>query len=89
MTQEDTLPSEISTLLEGSDNARRQRFWNAVLALAMSQSFEQTQTLLRTADAPPLDARKRRDSVVIFSLKRGLSVPETNDILFDCHENTL
>lgn len=59
------------------------------IALAIELGFENTQALLRTAQAPLLDARNRRDSILIFSTNRHLSVPDTNDILFEYNETTL
>ncbi len=59
------------------------------LAVGMELTPEETQTLLRRAGYPPLYAKLPFDSAVIFGLKRGLSVPEINEILFENDLETL
>ncbi len=53
------------------------------IALAMQLNLEETKQLLRIARVQLLDARNRRDSIVIFALKKKLSVPEANEILYE------
>lgn len=53
------------------------------IALAMQLSLEETKRLLRISHKPTLDVRDRRDSIIIFALSRKLSVPDTNDILYE------
>lgn len=52
------------------------------IALAMVLGLDKTGQLLRIARMPLLDARNRRDSIIMFALNRNLTVPETNDILY-------
>ncbi len=59
------------------------------IALAMELGTEKTCRLLRVARMPLLDARNRRDSIVIFALERKLTVPDTNDILYELKEECL
>ncbi|MCI8647724.1 MAG: XRE family transcriptional regulator [Firmicutes bacterium] len=59
------------------------------IALAMELSLEETSHLLRIARMPLLDARNRRDSILIFSLKQALPVPDTNDLLYEFDEPCL
>lgn len=59
------------------------------IALAMKLDFDKTAHLLRIARMPLLDARNRRDSIVIFALNRKLAVPDTNDILYEFGEECL
>lgn len=59
------------------------------IALAMKLKLDETAYLLRIARMPLLDARNRRDSVIIFALSRSLSVPDTNDILYEFNEPCL
>lgn len=59
------------------------------IALAMELDFEKTKQLLRIARLPALDARNRRDSIFLFAINRNLSVPETNDILYEYEEACL
>lgn len=53
------------------------------IALALHLTCPDTGQLLRIARMPALDARNRRDSVILFALNQKLSVPETNDILYE------
>lgn len=59
------------------------------IALAMGLDLEETGRLLRIARMPLLDARNRRDSILIFAVNRKLAVPDTNDILYEFHEPCL
>lgn len=59
------------------------------IALAMKLSLEETRQLLRIARMPLLDARNRRDSIFIFAISRKLTVPETDDILYEFNEPCL
>ena len=59
------------------------------IALAMRLGLDKTRTLLRIAQVASLDARNRRDSIIIFALNRGMAVPDANDILYQYHEECL
>lgn len=59
------------------------------IALAMGLGPDEVKQLLRIAHLPYLDARNRRDSILIFAIGRKLTVPETNDILYDLDEDCL
>ena len=59
------------------------------IALALQLTCPNTIQLLRIARMPALDARNRRDSIILFALNRNLSVPETNDILYELGESCL
>ena len=59
------------------------------IALAMKLNLEETQYLLRIGRMVCLDARNRRDSIVIFGIVRGISVAEVNDILYEFGEDCL
>ena len=59
------------------------------IALGMNLTLDKTAYLLRIARMPSLDARNRRDSVIMFALNRNLSVPDTNDILYQFDEPCL
>ena len=56
------------------------------IALAMRLDLEETKQLLRIARMPFLDARNRRDSIIIFAVNHRLTVPDTNDILYEFNE---
>ena len=55
------------------------------IALAMELPPEETNHLLRIAHMSLLDIRNRRDSIILFALNRALTVPDTNDILYEYH----
>lgn len=59
------------------------------LCLSLSLSLEETQRALALAGAGALYARRTRDSILIFSLKKGLSVTDTNILLYDLSETAL
>lgn len=59
------------------------------MALALSLSPEEADHLLRVARVLRLDPRNRRDSVLLFALRRKLTVPEANDLLYELHEPCL
>lgn len=59
------------------------------LCFGMKLSVYDTQALLKRSGYPQLYPRIRRDSVLIFSLERGLSVMEANELLYDLGEAVL
>lgn len=59
------------------------------IALAMGLDLAETERLLRIARMPRLDARNRRDSILIFAVNRKLTVLDTNDILYEFNEACL
>ena len=57
------------------------------LCLALNLSCEETQRVLKVAGAGALYPRRQRDAVIMFSLRKGLSVMDTNIPLDEfCHE---
>ena len=59
------------------------------LCLSLSLTLEETQRALILADAGALYARRTRDSILIFSLQKGLSVSDANILLYDNSEKPL
>lgn len=59
------------------------------LCLSLSLSLEDTQRALMLADAGALYIRRKRDSILIFSLQKGLSVMDTNILLTGLSEGPL
>jgi len=53
------------------------------IAIGMGLDFDRLQKLLKYAGLRPLYARDLRDSVIIFSVKRGYSFNETNCALYE------
>ena len=59
------------------------------LAFGMGLDVSETQQLLKSCGLPFLYAKHQRDSIIIFSLNKKLSVADANELLYDCHEDTL
>ena len=59
------------------------------LCLSLSLSLEDTQRALSMANAGALYARRKRDSILIFSLGKELSVMDTNILLANFSEEPL
>lgn len=59
------------------------------LCLSLNLSLEETQRALTLANAGALYPRRKRDSILIFSLKKSLSVADTNILLFEFSEEVL
>lgn len=51
------------------------------IAIALGLSVEETQQLLRSAAKSPLYPRLKRDAAIIYCLKNGLSMIETQEML--------
>lgn len=64
---------------------------NKLLALAfgMDMTLEETQKMLKIAQQPVLYPRIQRDLIVIFALKEGWSLIDTNELLEDLQEALL
>ena len=52
-----------------------------LLALSVGCSLDETQRLLRAAQAPLLYSKNRRDAVIIFSINKSLSPGDANALL--------
>lgn len=59
------------------------------LCLSMKLGIEETQQLLKHTGYPPLYAKFKQDSIVLFGLDHGLSVMEVNDLLYEMKEPVL
>lgn len=72
-------------------NGKRQPTRSGVIsiAFAMGLSLEETQRLLRTGGFAGLDPRRLRNSALIFSLEKGYSVMEANELLDEIGEKLL
>ena len=51
------------------------------IALAMKLSVEETQKLLRTAGKSELYPRLKREAVILYCLRKGMSVLDTQELL--------
>ncbi len=59
------------------------------LALGMELNLEEAQSLLKCAGYSPLYVKLPFDSVVLYALCKGLSVVETNELLYEYGLDTL
>lgn len=66
-------------ILNGIKTPRRDKV--LCLLLAMHVTLEECQTLLKVCGYPPLYAKNERDAVLIYALRNGLSVIETQERL--------
>lgn len=54
------------------------------LCFAMHLTIEETQRLLKLNHYPPLYARIKRDSFILFCLDKTASITDVNELLYDC-----
>lgn len=71
----------IYQIFEGRKKPSRDKL--IAIAIGMGLDFDILQNLLKYAGMRPLYARDLRDSVIIFSVKRGYSFNETNCALYE------
>lgn len=74
-------------ILNGSKNPGR----NKVIALsrALNLCLDDTQRALTLSGESVLYSKNKRDSIIIFSIQKNLSVQETNELLFEMGEPIL
>lgn len=59
------------------------------LAFGMGLTFEETQTLLKSANYAPLYAKLPFDCIVIYGLMHQFSLSKMNDLLYDYGEDLI
>lgn len=74
-------------ILNGSKNPGRNKV--IALSLAVKFSLDDTQRALTLAGESILYSKNKRDSIIIFSIQKSLSVQETNELLFEMDEAIL
>lgn len=74
-------------ILEGRKLPGRDKI--VALALACHLALDETQRCLTLAGEGTLYAKNPRDSVLIFAVQKKLSVPETNELLFEMQYSVL
>lgn len=52
------------------------------IAIGMKLSLKEAQLLLRISKFAILDSRDKRDSIIIYALANGLTVAQTDDLLY-------
>ena len=51
--------------------------------------MEEMQKLLKVSEYPVLYAKNKRDSILLFCLDKGVSLIETNELLYEMGENVI
>ena len=74
-------------LFAGSRKPSRDKM--VALCVGFSLTLERTQQVLKTVGFAPLYPKNRRDSVLIFGIEKGQTVPQINTALYDLGEDTL
>lgn len=74
-------------ILNGSKNPGRNKV--IALSLALHFSLDETQRALTLSGENILYSKNKRDSILIFSIQKRLSVQQTNELLFEMNEATL
>ena len=59
------------------------------LCFGFPLDIEEAQRLLRLAGVPPLYPRNQRDAYILFALKNGYDIDQTNDLLYENQEETI
>lgn len=59
------------------------------LCLSMKLGSKETQQLLKYTGYPPLYAKFKQDSIILFGLEHALSVLEVNELLYELKEAVL
>lgn len=59
------------------------------IALGLSMTLEETQTLLRIGQHARLDPRFHRDAAIIYALTSQMDIAKCNDLLYEIGETTL
>lgn len=59
------------------------------LAIGMNLSLEETQTLLKEAGFAVLYPKRERDSIIIFGIEKGKTVPQINMLLYEKGQETI
>ncbi len=74
-------------ILNGSKNPGRDKV--LALSLSLNLSLDDTQRALTLAGESILYSKNKRDSILIFSVQKKLSVQQTNELLFEMNEPIL
>ena len=74
-------------LFAGSRKPSRDKM--VALCVGFSLTLERTQQVLKATGFAPLYPKNRRDSVLIYGIEKGQTVPQINTALYDLNEPTL
>ena len=59
------------------------------LGFGMELSIEEMQKMLKISEYPILYVKNKRDSIILFGLKKKASLSEVNELLYEMHENII
>ncbi|MCI1268959.1 MAG: XRE family transcriptional regulator [Ruminococcus sp.] len=65
------------------------RNWVISIAFGMGLNLKETQQMLKALGLTFLYAKHKRDCILMFAINHQLSVPETNELLYENNEETL
>ncbi len=77
----------IYQIFDGRKNASRDKL--IAIAYGLHLSADETQTLLKISGNEPLYAKERRDTIILWALKHGKNMRETNELLYEHDCKTL
>lgn len=77
----------VHQILSGKRHPSRSKL--LCLFFGMELDVETVQQVLKRCGYPPLYAKNRRDSVILFALQTGQTLLQVNEILFEQGENML
>ena len=59
------------------------------LGFGMELSIEEMQKMLKISEYPILYVKNKRDSIILFGLKKKASLSAVNELLYEMHENII
>ena len=74
-------------ILNGTRKATKDKLIQ--LCFGLKATPEEANRILVLADAGGLYGRNRRDCVIIFALEKGISLTETNELLYELNEKVI
>lgn len=80
-------PTFAYQLFSGDRNASKNKLLQ--LSFSMRLDLRETQRLLKIANAGELYCKNRRDAIIIYCISKNMTLPETDDTLFQFQEITI
>ena len=74
-------------IFAGKRNPSREKL--LCICFGMGLTADQTQELLRDCGYVPLYVKKRRDSIILYALMHGLTLLQSNELLYEEKEDLL
>ncbi len=74
-------------IFSGERNPQRDKL--LCLAFGLSLNLDETQRMLKIADAGALYPKVRRDSIIMFAIKKQADLITCNEMLYELHEDII